>query len=123
MNLVPAVATGGALRLGDGTQIPMPPQHTADDAQAVLLGIRADNIMPDGHALPPTAHMAHVDMPVTLSEPLGTETVLFGLLAGVEVQAKMLNPRPVATGEVLRFGIALDKCHVFDAGSGSSLRG
>ncbi len=87
------------------------------------LGVRADNIMPEGHALPPTAHMAHVELPVTLTEPLGTETLLFATLSGTEVQAKMLNPRPVRPGEVLRFGIALDKCHLFDAGTGASLRG
>ena len=122
MNLLPATASGGALRLADGTTIPMPPGLSAREGQAVHFGVRADNIMPDGHALPPTAHMAHVEMPVTLTEPLGTETLLFATLAGTEVQAKMLNPRPVRTGEVLRFGIALDKCHLFDAETGASLR-
>ena len=34
----------------------------------------------------------------------------------------MLNPRPVQTGEVLRFGIALYKCHLFDADTGLSLK-
>jgi multiple sugar transport system ATP-binding protein len=123
MNLLAGKVQNGAVLLADGTQIPMPPHHSAGQGQAVHLGIRADNIMPDGHAMPPTLHMAYVDMPVTLAEPLGTETVLFGLLAGAEVQAKMLNPRPVAMGEVLRFGIALDKCHLFDAETGTSLRG
>jgi multiple sugar transport system ATP-binding protein len=78
--------------------------------------------MPEGHSMPPTEHMAYVEMPVTLTEPLGTETLLFATLSGVEVQAKMLNPRPVAMGERLRFGIALDKCHLFDATTGSTLR-
>jgi multiple sugar transport system ATP-binding protein len=78
--------------------------------------------MPDGHAMPPTPNMAHVMMAVSLTEPLGTETLLFASLAGTEVQAKMLNPRPVTNGEMLRFGIALDKCHLFDAASGKSLR-
>ena len=123
MNMVPGTVAGAVVRLADGTEIPVPPGQKPAEGQAVLFGIRADNIMPDGHALPPTAHMAHVEMPVTLTEPLGTETVLYGSLAGAEVQAKMLNPRPVATGERLRFGIALDKCHLFDAASGVSLRG
>ncbi|MES2916766.1 MAG: sn-glycerol-3-phosphate ABC transporter ATP-binding protein UgpC [Pseudomonadota bacterium] len=122
MNLLPATVTGGALRLADGTTLPLPPGLSARDGRALHFGVRADNIMPEGHAMPPTSHMAYADMPVTLTEPLGTETLLFGTLAGTEVQAKMLNPRPVRAGEVLRFGIALDKCHLFDAATGASLR-
>ena len=44
-------------------------------------------------------------------------------LAGLEVQAKMLNPRPVQPGEKLAFHLMLDKTHVFDAASGVALRG
>jgi multiple sugar transport system ATP-binding protein len=122
MNLIDGVVTGPDIRLADGTLLPLPPEHNAAEGQAVRYGIRADNIMPDGHAMPPTPNMAHVMMAVSLTEPLGTETLLFASLAGTEVQAKMLNPRPVTNGEMLRFGIALDKCHLFDAASGKSLR-
>ncbi len=66
--------------------------------------------------------MAHVDMPVTLTEPLAPKPCC-SAPGGTEVQAKMLNPRPVRTGEILRFGIALDKCHLFDAATGASQRG
>jgi multiple sugar transport system ATP-binding protein len=113
------------------TFIGSPPMNLLDavvqDGQVVLgrrvqFGVRADNIMPEGHALPPTAHMAYADMQVTLTEPLGTETLLYATLAGTEVQAKMLNPRVVRSGETMRFGIALDRCHLFDAATGLSLR-
>ena len=123
MNLVAGVVQGGDVRLRDGTLLPLPPAMRTVEGQAVHLGVRADNIMPEGHAMPPTEHMAYVDMAVSLTEPLGTETLLFATLAGTEVQAKMLNPRPVLPGERLRFGIALDKCHLFDAATGASLRG
>lgn len=122
MNLLPGVVQGGAVRLVDGTSIPVPTGISVVDGRKVQLGIRADNIMPEGHSLPPTDHMAYVDMAVSLTEPLGTETLLFAELAGTEVQAKMLNPRPVRPGERLRFGISLDKCHLFDADTGLSLR-
>jgi multiple sugar transport system ATP-binding protein len=122
MNLLPGTVQAGRVVLADGTAIPVPPGLHVAEGRRVQLGIRADNIMPDGHSLPPTTHMAHVEMSVTLTEPLGTETLLFAILAGTEVQAKMLNPRPVTPGERLRFGIALDKCHLFDADSGVSLR-
>ena len=123
MNLLPGRVEGGSVRLTDGTAIPVPPGHSTRAGQEVLLGIRADNIMPDGHSLPATGEMAHVGMEVSLTEPLGTETLLFATLSGVEVQAKMLNPRPVRPGETLNFGISLDRCHLFDAVSGNSLRG
>ncbi len=122
MNLIAATVQGEDLRLTDGTLLPVPPGHKVRDGQAVELGIRADNMMPEGHALPPTEHMAYVDMAVSLTEPLGTETLLFASLSDTEVQAKMLNPRPVRSGERMRFGIALDKCHLFDAASGDTLR-
>ncbi|WP_425073303.1 ABC transporter ATP-binding protein [Sagittula sp. S175] len=123
MNLLDGTAQGGDAVLRDGTRVPVPPGYRAAYGQAVQLGIRADNIMPVGHSLPPTAHMAQIDMDVTLTEPLGTETLLFAELAGTEVQAKMLNPRPVRAGERMTFQIMLDKCHLFDAGSGMALRG
>jgi len=122
MNLLAGRIAGGAVELADGTRLSIPPGHGAAEGRAVTFGVRADNIMPVGHALPPTAHMAEVEMEVQLSEPLGTETLLFAMLAGTEVQAKMLNPRPVRLGERLRFQISLDKCHLFDADSGVALR-
>jgi multiple sugar transport system ATP-binding protein len=122
MNMLPGTVRNGAVLLEDGTSIALPPGTKAAEGQAVQFGVRADNIMPEGHSLPPTEHMVYVDMPVTLTEPLGTETLLFATLAGTEVQAKMLNPRPVSMGERLRFGITLDKCHLFDAATGESLR-
>jgi multiple sugar transport system ATP-binding protein len=84
--------------------------------------MRADNIMPQGHALPPGTHMAQVDMAVILTEPSHTETVLYTTLSGTELQAEMLNSRRVAPSGRLRFGFTLDKCHLFDAATGPSLR-
>ncbi len=123
MNLLPGTVQGGQVMLTDGSALPLPPGFTVTTGQKVDYGIRADNIMPEGHALPPTAHMAYVEMTVLLTEPLGTETLLYASLAGSEVQAKMLNPRPVRSGERMRFGITLDRCHIFDAETGLSLRG
>ena len=122
MNLLDAVVQDGQVVLGDGTRLPLPPGFAVTNGRRVHFGVRADNIMPEGHALPPTAHMAYADMQVTLTEPLGTETLLYATLAGTEVQAKMLNPRVVRSGETMRFGIALDRCHLFDAATGLSLR-
>ncbi|NVK33462.1 MAG: sn-glycerol-3-phosphate ABC transporter ATP-binding protein UgpC [Rhodobacteraceae bacterium] len=122
MNLIDGVVKGGQVVFSDGTSLPVPPRYSAAEGQRVQYGVRADNIMPIGHALPPEEHMAELDMTVSLSEPLGTETILFGEISDTEIQAKMLNPRPVEPGETMRFQITLDKCHLFDAESGVSLR-
>ncbi|RCK22658.1 sugar ABC transporter ATPase [Thalassospira profundimaris] len=122
MNLLDGVVKGNELEFADGTRLPVPPGYAIQDGQAVTFGVRADNIMPVGHALPRGEHMAEVEMAVDLTEPLGTETLLFATLAGTEVQAKMLNPRPVQSGERMTFQIMLDKCHLFDAETGATLR-
>ncbi|MDG4719787.1 MULTISPECIES: ABC transporter ATP-binding protein [Thalassospira] len=122
MNLLDGVVKGFELEFAGGTRLPVPPGYATQDGQAVTFGVRADNIMPVGHALPRGEHMAEVEMAVDLTEPLGTETLLFATLAGTEVQAKMLNPRPVQSGERMTFQIMLDKCHLFDAETGATLR-
>ncbi|HBU99661.1 MULTISPECIES: ABC transporter ATP-binding protein [Thalassospira] len=122
MNLLDAVVKDGKLAFSDGTLIAIPPGYSLAEGQPVTFGVRADNIMPVGHALPHGEHMAEVEMEVNLTEPLGTETLLFSVLAGKEVQAKMFNPRPVQTGERMTFQIMLDKCHLFDAETGAALK-
>jgi multiple sugar transport system ATP-binding protein len=59
---------------------------------------------------------------IVLSEPLGTETILYTTIAGNEAQGKMFGPRDVAPGESMTFDVALDKAHIFDAGTGASVR-
>ena len=123
MNLVEGVIEGGVVRLGDGNSLPVPPAFgNMTDGRRVIFGFRADNFMPDGHGLAETGPAATVNLPVTLAEPLGAESLILTELAGVEVQGKMLNPRPVQPGEVLSFRLSLDHCHLFDAETGNSLR-
>ncbi|MDE0591546.1 sn-glycerol-3-phosphate ABC transporter ATP-binding protein UgpC [Halocynthiibacter sp. C4] len=124
MNLMDATIKGGNLDLGDGVVIPVPPEFEGkvSDGQSVVFGFRADNIMPVGHSLPMEGAHATFDMTIGLTEPLGTETLLFATLAGTEIQAKMLNPRPVTPGERLTFQIDLTRCHLFDGETKKSLR-
>lgn len=123
MNLLPGRVENAAVVLDNGPGMPLPDGVSgARDGQKVILGFRADNLMPVGHAMPMEGASAEIEMDVLISEPLGTETLLFGTLAGKEVQAKMLNPRPVAPGERLRFQMDLSRCHLFDAETQLSLR-
>ncbi|MBK5933507.1 carbohydrate ABC transporter ATP-binding protein (CUT1 family) [Rhodovulum imhoffii] len=122
MNLVDGMAEGGAIRLSDNVRVPLPHGFAAlAEGQRVTFGFRADNLMPLGHGLAETGEVATLELPVSLAEPLGAETLLLAEIAGKEVQAKMMHPRPVSPGEVLKFQLALDYCHLFDAESGVRL--
>lgn len=124
MNILPGeIISGNRVKLSPDVTLPLP-KHVighVDEGQHVQFGFRADNLMPDGHAVQEDGKIAKLSLPVTLTEPLGTETLLFAELAGQEIQAKMLNPRPVAAGEVLPFGMMIDKCLIFDGASQKSI--
>jgi multiple sugar transport system ATP-binding protein len=125
MNLIDAtVVANDKLKLSDGVELPIPASALGKVAinQAVKFGFRADDLMPVGHATESAGRVEKFDLPVTLTEPLGTETILFTSLGGQEVQAKMFNPRPVGAGEMLGFQLFIDKCHVFDAATGDAIR-
>jgi multiple sugar transport system ATP-binding protein len=123
MNLLPGVIAGGTVRLADGVTVPVPSRLRArvTEGQAVLLGIRPDDISPVGHGLNESGEGAAVDLAVTLAEPLGMESLIYTTLAGQEVQAKLYGPRIVQPGERLPFRLALDRAHLFDAGTTRAL--
>jgi len=126
MNLIDGVVAGPqGIQLAGGLNVPVPPSARGllRDGQKVQLGFRADDLMPVGHSVGQEREQVKLDLTVALTEPLGTETLLFTDIAGTEVQAKMLNPRPVRPGETLEFQLMLDKCHVFDAASSDAIRG
>ncbi|MGL4280052.1 MAG: ABC transporter ATP-binding protein, partial [Albidovulum sp.] len=124
MNLLPATIASGAVRLADGTTVPMPERLKghAREGQAVILGIRPDDISPVGHGLSQDGPGAEVGMVVEIAEPLGMESLIYTSLAGQEVLAKLYGPRIVQPGEKLTFRMALDRAHLFDAATGLSVR-
>ncbi len=124
MNLLPATISGGAVRLADGTAVPIPGRLSdrVREGQRVTLGIRPDDISPVGHGLSQDGPGAEVEMEVELAEPLGMESLIYTRLAGQEVQAKLYGPRLVQPGERLSFRMALDRAHLFDAETGRSVR-
>lgn len=125
MNLIDGTVTdANTISMAGGLTVPVPVgvRELIKSGQKIQLGFRADNLMPEGHSVQEDGEKTALDLTVTLTEPLGTETLLFTEVAGTEVQAKMLNPRPVRPGETLKFELMLDKCHVFDAASSEAIR-
>ena len=118
MNLIPAKIDKKSLVFADGTNLPVPNRlvnHIAA-GEDVILGIRADDINPVGHGINISSEQqATVNLEVILSEPLGTETIIYTQLAGHEIQGKMLNPRAVATKENFDFCFSMDNAHLFNA--------
>ncbi|MBB4123332.1 sn-glycerol-3-phosphate ABC transporter ATP-binding protein UgpC [Martelella radicis] len=124
MNQLDGVVENGAARLNDGTLVPLPEDIAArlSDGQKVVVGFRPDAFAPKGHSLHPEDRSIEISLPVVISEPLGTETIIFTEFGGKEVQAKMLDPRPLNDGETLTFTLDLERLHVFDGETGKSLR-
>jgi multiple sugar transport system ATP-binding protein len=111
-------------QLGDGVLVPLPGDVSAKVAQGqkIVLGFRPESFAPKGHSLHGVDNSVSVNRAVLIAEPLGTETIIFTEFGGKEVQGKMLNPRPVAPGELLNFTLDLARLHVFDKESGSAMR-
>ena len=122
MNQLEAVAVGGKGHLRDGVEVPLPPDINVTEGQEIVIGFRPDSFAPKGHSLHGEDQSLTVNRAVSVVEPLGTETLLFAELGGLEVQGKMLNPRLVTPGEQLDFTLDLARLHVFDKTSGRSLR-
>ncbi|MCC5982803.1 MAG: sn-glycerol-3-phosphate ABC transporter ATP-binding protein UgpC [Rhodobacteraceae bacterium] len=123
MNQLPAVVDAGRLRLEDGTTIAVPERLRARvrAGQKLILGVRPDDISPEGYGLMEDGESDRVDLLVDIAEPLGMESLIYSRLAGQEVQAKLYGPRLVAPGERLTCRISLSRAHLFDAGTGRNL--
>ena len=124
MNMIDGVIKGDKVQLSGGPSLPIPPKSRGlvENNQAIKFGFRADDVTPVGHGVKDEGEVATLQLAVELSEPLGAETLLFSEFGGVEIQAKMLNPRIVVAGEKMEFHLRLDNCHVFDAKSGIAIR-
>ncbi|WP_029041438.1 ABC transporter ATP-binding protein [Cucumibacter marinus] len=124
MNLIPARIEDGKVVFGDKTGVPLPNRLSefVSDGQEVIFGIRPDDMTPEGHGISDSGQSATLELTVDLAELLGTETLLYTHLGGQEALGKMFDPRHVQENETLKFRLSLDKAHLFDAGTGKSVR-
>lgn len=124
MNLLPARISGGTIKFDGSTSVPIPDRLAShvSEGQEVIFGVRPDDLTPEGHGIHDSGQGATLDLKIELAELLGTETVLYTRIADHEVQGKMFVPRDVEPGEILKFRVALEKTHLFDATTKQSVR-
>jgi multiple sugar transport system ATP-binding protein len=122
MRFLDGVVRDDVVALDGGAELPLGAAFGGlGDGRPVRVGIRPEDVVPDGHGMPP-GRAWEFTAAVTLSEPLGNETLLLTDLGGQELLSRMYRPRSVRAGEIFRFAIDLDRIHVFDRESGASLR-
>jgi multiple sugar transport system ATP-binding protein len=126
MNLQEALVYDGALAFSGGATLPIPPEfrNHVSAGQKVVFGLRPDDIFPAGHGLHSgdAAAVHTVDLPIAITEPLGNETLVFADFDGREWVSRMLNPKPLRPGEKIAMSLDLGRAHLFDAGTGRTLR-
>ena len=62
-----------------------------------------------------------ITLPVSITEPLGNETLVFAEFAGRDWVARMLNPKPLKPGDPVRMSFDLSQAHLFDAETGTTI--
>ena len=122
MNFVPAVVEEGASVSVQGLSLPLAPDRFDLPAPGtpVTLGIRPENIVPEGHGTRPELG-ADFTAPVNFAEMLGNESLLFADFGGTEVVARMQHPKAIEPDQQIRFRIDGTRVHLFDKESQNSL--
>jgi len=125
MNIEDAVVKAGQLVFKNGDSLPLPAQFRdrVAEGQQVAFGMRPDDIFPTGHGLSSGGDVAvhEVALPVSITEPLGNETLVFVEFAGREWVSRMLNPHALKTGERIGMSFDFSQAHLFSAETGRSL--
>jgi multiple sugar transport system ATP-binding protein len=126
MNLTEATVDDGALAFASGARLPLPSQFKAnvEAGRKVVFGLRPDDVYPTGHGIHSgeASDVHEIELPVTVTEPLGNETLIFAEFDGKDWVARMLNPKPLRAGEKVKLSLDLSQAHLFDAQTGKSLR-
>jgi len=127
MNLQEATVADGKVVFASGQSLPLPGRFKAkvSAGDKVVFGLRPDDLYPAGHGLHSgdAADVHEVELPVTVTEPLGNETLVFAEFDRRDWVSRMLNPRPLKAGDRVMMHFDLSQAHLFSAETGKSLRG
>jgi multiple sugar transport system ATP-binding protein len=125
MNMDDVTVDGGKLVFATGATLPIPPKfrQRLTTGQKVTFGLRPDDFYPTGHGLNSgdAEAVAELQLPVSITEPLGNETLVFVGFNGRDWVSRMLNPRPLPSGQTIKMSFDLLQAHLFDLTTGKSL--
>ena len=125
MNLVDAEISDGRIVFPGGDWLPIPDRFktVTISGRRVALGMRPDDVYPTGHGLPSAAGSQVVErkLPVSVTEPLGNETLVFVPFGGRDWIARMLNPIPLEPGQKIAVSFDLAKAHLFSTEGGRAI--
>ncbi|MDG4901828.1 MAG: sn-glycerol-3-phosphate ABC transporter ATP-binding protein UgpC [Mesorhizobium sp.] len=126
MNLQEATVDDGKIVFSGGQSLPLPGRFKAkvNAGDKVVFGLRPDDLYPVGHGLHSgdAADVHEIELPVTVTEPLGNETLVFAEFDRRDWVSRMLNPRPLRAGDRVAMSFDLSQAHLFSAETGKSLR-
>ena len=105
----------------DGLNIPVPKakQDVVKEGQKISFGFRAEDIVPLKFGNKPSQSWGYKSK-VNLSEPLGTETLIFTNFGKIEIVSRMFTPELVRAGDELDFALNLERTYLFDDETGKS---
>ena len=110
------------MKTEDGISIPVPvsKQDTVKEGQKISFGFRAEDIVPLKFGNKPSQSWDYKSK-VNLSEPLGTETLIFTNFGKIEIVSRMFTPELVRAGDELDFALNLNRTYLFDDETGKAL--
>ncbi|MGB8818801.1 MAG: sn-glycerol-3-phosphate ABC transporter ATP-binding protein UgpC [Rhizobiaceae bacterium] len=100
-----------SVEVADGILLPLDGVK-ADDGRAVTYGIRPEHIGIGDGGIP---------VKVSVFEPTGSETLIFGRLGGTPIDALLRERVDGEPGQILPFRIDARKAHIFDSETGKRL--
>ncbi|ASJ75487.1 ABC transporter ATP-binding protein [Granulosicoccus antarcticus] len=115
MNMLPGSLDEQGLTLWNGTRVPWNVAST-EHSHDVILGIRPEDLIPVDES---EAMLSGV---ITVVEPLGSETLLYVEVDGMEFIASGPGRQAPEPGSRLFLGAAAETMHLFDKDSGVALR-
>ena len=113
MNLVTATGTSRGVRLWNGAEVSVPDISIAEGRE-VTFGLRPEDLK--------TNEGGHLSGTVSVAEPLGSETLVYVDVDGIEIIATAPGRTPPKAGDKITLGVQGADAHLFDKNSGLSLR-
>ena len=110
------------MKTEDGISVPVPvsKKDVVKDGQKISFGFRAEDIVPLKFGNKPSQSWDYKSK-VNLSEPLGTETLIFTNFGKIEIVSRMFTPELVKAGDELDFSLNLDRTYLFDDETGKAI--